>query len=84
MILPHSQRYWNVTKKTETTEKDFHGKDFSFTYLIFINIYIKKLELTSCRFEQPLQGMELQKKKHKNVKTYKKSVQKESTVKNVC
>ena len=62
MILPHSQRYWNVTKKNETTEKDFYEKDFSCTYLIFINIYINKLELTSSRVEQPLQGMELQKK----------------------
>ena len=29
MILPHFQRYWNVIKKTEKTEKDFYEKDFS-------------------------------------------------------
>ena len=33
MILPHSQRYWNVTKKIEKTEKDFYIKKISYIYI---------------------------------------------------
>ena len=42
--------------------------DFS-CYKIFF-----KLGFTPCKDEQPLHGMELQKKKHKKIKAYKKSV----------
>ena len=34
----------------------------------------------SCKVEQPLQGMELQEKKHKKIEAYRKSLYKEPTV----
>ena len=38
------------------------------------------MRFTPRKTEQPLRGMELQEKKHKKVKAYRKSVQKEPTV----
>ena len=38
---------------------------------------------TPCKAEQPLQGMELQKKKHEKIVAYRKSLEKEPTV-NKC
>ena len=50
------------------TYKLLHGK--------FINIFIFyfQLRFTPCKAEQPLQGMELQEKKHKKIRAYRKSV----------
>ena len=45
--------------------------------LDFLNVaklFFKKLGFTSCEAEQLLQGMQLQKKKYKKIKTYRKSV----------
>ena len=36
--------------------------------------YILQLRFTPCKAEQALQGMEFKKKKHKNIKAYRKSV----------
>ena len=38
------------------------------------------MDLLQCKTEQPLQGMELQKKNHKKIKAYRKSFWKEPTV----
>ena len=46
----------------------------------YIHLFFK-LGFTPCKAEQPLQGMELQEKKHKNIKAYRKSLQKKPTVK---
>ena len=40
----------------------------------FIIIIIFKIGFTPCKAEQPQQGMELQKKKHKKIKPYRKSL----------
>ena len=39
-----------------------------------------KLGFTPCKAEEPLQDMELQKNKHKKIKAWRKSLQKETTV----
>ena len=49
---------------------------------IYIYIYIKyiKLGFTPRKSEQPLQSMELQEKEAQKMKSFRKSLQKESTV----
>ena len=39
-----------------------------------------KLRFTPCKAEQPLQGMELQKNKHKKIEAYKECLYKEPTL----
>ena len=43
-------------------------------FLLDFVLYFFYLGFTPRKAEQPLQGMELQEKKHKKVKAYKKSV----------
>ena len=43
-----SQKYWNVKKKIEKREEDFHEKDFSCIYLMFIDILILSQFLFGC------------------------------------
>ena len=49
---------------------------------IFLSMYFCfNWDSFHARLKQPLQGMELQEKKHKKIKAYRKSVKKETTVK---
>ena len=57
--------------QTQPLNLQYHDLEF----LIFhVTRYFFELGFTPCKFEQPLQGIELQKKKHKKIKAYKKSV----------
>ena len=47
---------------------------FSLQVALKKHIFFKKLWFTPCKAEQLLQGMELQKKKHKKIKAYRKSL----------
>ena len=51
-----------------------HAKINTAQYLSFF-----LMGFTPCKAEQPLRGMKLQEKKHKKVKAYRKSIQKEPT-----
>ena len=46
---------------------------FSLQVALKKHIFLKKLGFPPCKAEQLLQGMELQKKKHKKIKAYRKS-----------
>ena len=43
-------------------------------HFLGINIFLKKMEFTPCKGDQPLRGMEFKKKKDKKIKTYRKIV----------
>ena len=58
-VLAHDLAYWD---------------HFSLQVALKKHIFFKKLGLTPCKAEQLLQGMELQKKKHKKIKAYRKSL----------
>ena len=47
---------------------------FSLQVALKKHIFLKKLGFPPCKAEQLLQGMELQKKKHKKIKAYRKSL----------
>ena len=60
--------YKNTRRATRSKFKNLSTNKF------VIADFFKKLGLTACKAEQPLQGMKLQKKKHKKVKAYRKSL----------